>query len=179
MEFLFLSRLLPAIFQTLVNFVTMPSSKTPDAGVLTPKSRKVGSVKNAPNNVTPAKPTPLGKAANNVPTVPATNEKRHRQRKRKRPRNKNKRGGEAKAEGLETVVAEDKESKKKLKQERGPKALSRGDEIVEKDVVAAPRPNWKLSPSLGGRFLQLDPVFAKNEKYRTCTSFEIYMVVKC
>lgn len=90
-------------------------------------------------------------------------------------RSKSKRVGETKAEGLETsptVVPAAKKPKKKSKQERGPKEISREVGVTEKDVVG-PRPNWKLSPSLGGRFLQLDPVFAKDEKYGTCNSSEI------
>lgn len=143
--------------------MAMPSTKTPDIGALSPKSKKAGSVKNTPNNSTPAKSAPLGKSINNVPATPATGGKRHR-KKNRGPRNKSKKLGEAKVEGLETgltVVPKGKESKKKLKQERGTKELPRGD---GKDGVVVPRPNWKLSPSLGGRFLQLDPVFAKNEK---------------
>lgn len=154
---------LPAIFEIL-NSMAMPSTKTPDTGALSPNSRKVSSVKNTPNNTTPVKSTPLGKSTNNVPTTPATGGKRCRHRKHRGPRNKSK-VGESKVEGLETgleIVPEGKESKKKSKQDRGPKVLPKRD---EKDSFVAPRSNWKLSPSLGGRFLQLDPVFAKNEKY--------------
>lgn len=162
--FLSLPRLSPAIFKIL-NSMAMPSTKTPDIGALSPKFKKVASAKNTPNNSTPAKSTPLGKSTNNVPATPATGGGRRRQKKNRGPRNKSKKLGEAKVEGLETgptVVPEGKESKKKSKQERGTKELPRGD---GKDGVVVPRPNWKLSPSLGGRFLQLDPVFAKNEKY--------------
>lgn len=162
--FLFLPRLSPAIFEIL-NSMAMSSTKTPDIGALSPKFKKANSAKNTPNNSTPAKSTPLGNSTNNVPATPATGGGRRRQKKNRGPRNKSKKLGEAKVEGLETglaVVPEGKESKKKSKQERGTKELSRGD---GKDGGVVPRPNWKLSPSLGGRFLQLDPVFAKNEKY--------------
>lgn len=173
-EFLSLPRL-PAIFIAVVNSTTMPATKISDAGAMTPKSRKVVIARITPNNVTPAKSTPSSKSANNVPAAPGTDQKK---KKRRGPRNKNKRVERMKAEGLETgptVIPAVKESKKKLKQEKGPKELSREVGSTEKDVVVAPRPNWKLSPSLGGQFLQLDPVFAKNEKYGTCNSSENYI----
>lgn len=153
--------------------MTTLSTKTFDTGEMTPKSRKVDIVKNTPNNVIQVKSTPLGKSANNLPAAPATDEKRGKRGRRNRgPRNKNKRAGEAKVEELETglvVAPAIKESKKESTQEKGPKELSRGDKVTEKDIAVVPWSNWKLSPSLGGRFLQLDPVFAKNEKYGTCT----------
>lgn len=173
-EFLSLPRL-PAIFIAVVNSTTMPATKISDAGAMTPKSRKVVIAKIVPNNVTPARSTPLSKSANNVSAAPGTGEKK---KKRRGPRSKNKRVEETKVEGLETgstVVPAAKEPKKKLKQERGPKELSGEVGSTEKDVVVVPRPNWKLSPSLGGQFLQLDPVFAKNEKYRTYNSSENYI----
>lgn len=144
--------------------MAMPSTKTPDTGALSPNSRKVGSAKNTPNNSTPVKSTPLSKSTNNVPATPAADGKRCRHRRHRGPRNKSK-VGESKVEGLETgltVVPEGKESKKKSKQDREPRVPPKRD---EKNSSVAPRSNWKLSPSLGGRFLQLDPVFAKNEKY--------------
>lgn len=135
----------------------MSPAKTADAAVTSPKPRKSGG---KPGNAAPAKSPPPSKAANHGPAAPATaKRKRHRHRG---PRNKNKDKARKDVEpaedaGDEAAVAA---KKKKASLERKPKESS-------KDALA-PRPNWKLSPALGGRFLQLDPVFARNEKYGIC-----------
>lgn len=132
----------------------MSPAKTADAAVTSPKPRKSGG---KPDNAAPAKSPPPSKTANHGPATPATaKRKRHRHRG---PRNKNKARKDvepAEDAGDEAAVA----AKKKASLERKPKESS-------KDALA-PQPNWKLSPALGGRFLQLDPVFARNEKYGIC-----------
>lgn len=144
----------------------MSSTKTPDAGVMTPKSRKSGGKS---NNAAPAKSTPLSKSVNNVPATPATENAANR----KRSKHRNRRQKRKHKEGTEVEAVDDVEEKavavagkKKTKSERKLKESSKGaGETIEKESVVVPRSNWKLSPSLGGRFLQLDPVFTKNEKY--------------
>ncbi|KAL7269597.1 NET1-associated nuclear protein 1 [Rhizina undulata] len=66
-----------------------------------------------------------------------------------------------------------KREKQKKKRERKDKDQSRkakekndgGASAEETAPLVKSGRNWKLSPTLGGRFLLLDPVFARNEKY--------------
>lgn len=53
------------------------------------------------------------------------------------------------------------------KKKKFPRQVAGGanDGVVEKKASEpAPAPTWKLSPFLGGRYAELDPVFTKDEK---------------
>lgn len=145
---------------------------------LKPRKSGSGANKGILNNITtPTKPTPFRSANNNINTPPTPADGGASRKTRKRLR-RNKRGHKeekAKAGNIEAtagteVVAAKAEGKRKERKEKNQNELSKGSEDIAKRDTVVQRSNWKLSPSLGGRFLHLDPVFSRNEKYYS-TSF--------
>lgn len=137
-------------------------------------SKGLASTSTATTTTTPINTTttPTKSASNNAPET--VSEATPTKKVRKQVRKNKRQGGLQAANGVEptpTTEQQPKELKKKKKKKKSKKPREDGQEEPERtgrelvQRTEAVSENWKLSPALGGRFLMLDPVFARDEKY--------------
>ncbi|KAI5853003.1 WD40-repeat-containing domain protein [Morchella snyderi] len=134
-------------------------------------SKSLASTSTATTTTTPINTTttPTKSASNNAPET--VSEATLTKKAKKKVRQNKRKSGFRAANGVEhtPTTAQPKELKKKKKSKK-PREDGReehegtGRELVQQRTEDVSE-NWKLSPSLGGRFLMLDPVFARDEKY--------------